>query len=47
MQYVQRLEEQSDQSEDLMPSGDDLAAELQAFLREQDRGPDEGVPGSG
>ena len=47
MQYVQRLEEQSDQSEDLMPSGDDLAAELHAFLREQDRGPDEGVPGSG
>ena len=36
--YVRRLEEQADQSEELMPSGDDLAAELEAFLREQGRG---------
>lgn len=32
--YVQQLEEQVDESE-VMPSGDDLAAELQAFLRDQ------------
>ena len=36
-----RRESQVDQSEDLMPRGDDLAAELEAFLREQD-----GPPGS-
>ena len=34
--HVRRLESQVDQSEDLMPRGDDLAAELEAFLREQD-----------
>jgi len=39
--HVRRLESQVDQSEDLMPRGDDLAAELEAFLREQD-----GPPGS-
>ena len=39
--HVHRLESQVDQSEDLMPRGDDLAAELEAFLREQD-----GPPGS-
>jgi proteasome assembly chaperone (PAC2) family protein len=32
--YVRRLEEQYDEEEPL-PSGDDLAAELEAFLREQ------------
>jgi len=35
--YVRRLEAEADESEDLMPSGDDLAAEFEAFLREQDR----------
>ena len=39
--HVHQLESQVDQSEDLMPRGDDLAAELEAFLREQD-----GPPGS-
>ena len=39
--HVRRLESQVDQSEDLMPRGDDLAAEVEAFLREQD-----GPPGS-
>ena len=39
--HVRRLESQVDQSEDLLPRGDDLAAELEAFLREQD-----GPPGS-
>ena len=39
--HVRRLESQVDQSEDLMPRGDDLAAEWEAFLREQD-----GPPGS-
>ena len=37
--HVRRLESQVDQSEDLMPRGDDLAAELEAFLREQDGPP--------
>lgn len=32
--YVRQLEEQVDESE-VMPSGDDLAAELEAFLRDQ------------
>jgi hypothetical protein len=36
--YVRRLEEQHDDEEPL-PSGEDLAAELEAFLREQ-RGDD-------
>ena len=35
--HVRRLEAQVDQSEDLMPRGDDLAAELEAFLRDQDQ----------
>ena len=35
--HVRRLETQVDQSEDLMPRGDDLAAELEAFLRDQDQ----------
>ena len=39
-EHVRRLESQVDQSEDLMASGDDLAAELEAFLREQDAPPD-------
>ena len=38
--YVRRLEEQHD-AEEPLPSGDDLAAELEAFLREQ-RGDDPG-----
>lgn len=33
-EYVERLEQQADSNEDLLPSGDDLAAELEAFLRE-------------
>ncbi|MFV0260381.1 MAG: PAC2 family protein [Acidimicrobiales bacterium] len=42
-QYVARLENQVDSNEELLPSGDDLAAELEAFLRNQRRregGPD-------
>lgn len=35
--YVQRLEMQSDQLEESMPSGDDLAAEFEAFLRDHNR----------
>ncbi|MBR12451.1 MAG: carboxylate--amine ligase [Acidimicrobiaceae bacterium] len=35
--HVLRLEEQADQSEALLPRGDDLAAELEAFLRDQDQ----------
>jgi proteasome assembly chaperone (PAC2) family protein len=38
--YVARLERQFDSDEDLLPSGDDLAAELEAFLRDQRRGED-------
>ena len=38
MSYVRRLEEQHD-AEEPLPTGDDLAAELEAFLREQ-RGDD-------
>ena len=34
--YVTRLETAIDQDENLLPSGDDLAAEFEAFLREQD-----------
>ncbi|MDG2427090.1 MAG: PAC2 family protein [Acidimicrobiales bacterium] len=37
--HVRRLESQLDQSETLMPRGDDLAAELEAFLRSQDPSP--------
>ena len=33
--YVSRLERQVDSNEELLPSGDDLAAELEAFLREK------------
>lgn len=47
--YVRRLEEQMDGSEELLPSGDDLAAELEAFLRErpppEDHDGDEGEDG--
>ena len=35
--YVRQLEEQVDRTEELLPSGDDLAAELEAFLRDQHR----------
>ncbi len=45
--YVQRLEEQADQMEGMMPSGDDLAAELEAFLREQGRSSGDGPTGAG
>ena len=34
--YVTRLETAIDEDENLLPSGDDLAAELEAFLRAQD-----------
>ena len=34
-EYVERLEEQADSNEESLPSGDDLAGELEAFLREQ------------
>lgn len=34
-QYVARLENQVDSTESLLPSGDDLAAELEAFLRDR------------
>jgi proteasome assembly chaperone (PAC2) family protein len=33
--YVSRLERQVDSTEELLPTGDDLAAELEAFLRDQ------------
>ncbi len=33
--YVNRLERQVDSTEELLPTGDDLAAELEAFLRDQ------------
>lgn len=36
-QYVARLERQVDSDEELLPSGDDLAAELEAFLRDERR----------
>ncbi len=39
LQYVRRLEEQVDSDEGTLPSGDDLAAELEAFLRETGRRP--------
>ena len=34
--YVERLENAIDEDENLLPSGDDLAAEFEAFLREQE-----------
>ena len=34
-EYVERLERQVDSDEELLPTGDDLAAELEAFLRDQ------------
>ncbi len=37
LQYVRRLEEQVDSDEETLPSGDDLAAELEAFLRDAGR----------
>jgi len=43
--YVARLEQQADSNEELLPSGDDLAGELEAFLREQGEG-DEPEAGS-
>lgn len=49
-EYVSRLENQVDSDEELLPSGDDLAAELEAFLRDQrPDGPDpdlDSEPGS-
>lgn len=42
--YVTQLEKQVDASaDDLLPSGDDLAAELQAFLRDRKTDTDEGA----
>lgn len=38
--YVTRLETAMDEDENLLPSGDDLAAEFEAFLREQGPNPD-------
>jgi len=40
-EYVERLEQQADSNEDMLPSGDDLAGELEAFLREQHDGQDD------
>ena len=34
-EYVARLEATVDENENMLPSGDDLAAEFEAFLREQ------------
>ena len=34
-EYVERLERQVDSTEERLPTGDDLAAELEAFLRDQ------------
>lgn len=44
--YVTRLENQVDSTESLLPSGDDLAAELEAFLRDRsgDADPDAEPP---
>jgi len=42
--YVERLEKQVDSNPEMLPSGDDLAAELEAFLR--DRAPDDDSPTS-
>ncbi len=39
--YVSRLESQIDSDEESLPSGDDLAAELEAFLRDNTEGPDD------
>lgn len=44
-EYVARLERQVDNDEELLPSGDDLAAELEAFLRDQR--PEEDAESSG
>ncbi len=38
--YVKRLEHQVDSNEELLPSGDDLAGELEAFLRDHQDGGD-------
>ncbi len=43
--YVSRLERQVDSNEDTLPSGDDLAAELEAFLRDSQG--DSGDPEAG
>lgn len=40
--YVERLEEQVDSNPAMLPSGDDLAAELEAFLRDRDPGDEDG-----
>ena len=39
--YVARLEKQVDSNPEMLPSGDDLAAELEAFLRDRSSEPDE------
>lgn len=47
--YVERLEQQVDSNPELLPTGDDLAAELEAFLRERstDRDDDDDPRDSG
>jgi hypothetical protein len=45
--YVSRLERQVDSTEELLPTGDDLAAELEAFLRDQQSIRDAVEEGSG
>ena len=40
-EYVRQLEVDADESDEMLPSGDDLAAEFEAFLREQDQSPGE------
>lgn len=44
-QYVERLERQVDSDEEMLPSGDDLAAELEAFLRDERRADEDGDDG--
>jgi GrpB-like predicted nucleotidyltransferase (UPF0157 family) len=46
-EYVARLESQVDSDEEMLPSGDDLAAELEAFLREEGPSDEDGAGGSG
>ncbi len=45
--YVQRLEAQMDSTEELLPSGDELAAELEAFLRDRSSDDDAGESADG
>ena len=45
--YVERLEKQVDSNPELLPSGDDLAAELEAFLRDRSSDNDDGPQDNG